>query len=245
MSHSNVFINIRRALVPFTAVRALEPWLLPAVVLHVSLQCLLVSIAGIASGTVIRHFPRLPEGSVFVFDLVLAATVIHPQDVHDTGVVGLQVSSYEQEEEEPRLVWITNTGRAWRNCGQNRKERNRRHDKGRWMSKRRKRRDFSRSHLRHHNRRDARSSKVERGPQVERVEYPPAHQLTGYNEGCLEEERRQCSVRDLIIVTECYIHQKNLERNMKKLLFAVDSSGIVLLCNITCCSVESNATTSQ
>lgn len=107
MPHSDVLVNIRRALVPLAAVRALEPGLLPAVVLHMGLQRLLVRVAGIASGTVIRHLPRLPKGSIFMLDLVLA-TIIHPQDIHDTGVIGLQVPSYEQEEEELRLVWITN-----------------------------------------------------------------------------------------------------------------------------------------
>lgn len=104
MPHSYVLVYIRRALVPFAAVRALEPWFLPAVVLHVSLQRLLVSIAGITPGTVICHFPGLPEGSVFVLDLVLTATVVHPQDIHDTSVVRLQESSYEQEEGKTRLV---------------------------------------------------------------------------------------------------------------------------------------------
>lgn len=112
MSHSDVLVNIRRALVPLAAVRALEPRFLPAVVLHVGLQRLLVSVAGITSGTLIRHFPGLPVGFVFMFDLVRTATIVHPQDVRDTGVVGLQESSYEQEEEKPRLVWITNTGRT-------------------------------------------------------------------------------------------------------------------------------------
>lgn len=111
MSHSYVLVNIRRALVPLAAVRALESRLLPTVVLHMGLQRLLVSIAGITPGTVIRHLPGLPKGSIFVLDLVLAATVVHPQDVHDTGVIGLQELSYEQEEGKP-LVWITNTGRA-------------------------------------------------------------------------------------------------------------------------------------
>lgn len=113
MSHSDVLINIRRALIPLAAVRALESRLLPAVVLHVRLQRLLVSVTGIASRTVIRHLPCLPEGSVFLlgFPPVLAAPVVHPQDVHDMGVVGRQELSYEQERGKPRLVWITNTGR--------------------------------------------------------------------------------------------------------------------------------------
>lgn len=98
-----MLINIRRALVPFAAVRAFEPRLLPAIVLHMGLQRLFVRVAGIASGTVIRHFSGLPERSVFVLDLVLAATIIHPQDVHDPGVVRLQESSYEQEEGKPTI----------------------------------------------------------------------------------------------------------------------------------------------
>jgi len=110
MSHSDVLVNIRRAFVPLAAVRALEPRFLPAIVLHVSLQRLLVSVAGIAPGTVIRHLSRLPKRSIFVFNLVLAASVVHSQDIHDTGIVGLQVSSYKQEKGEPRLVW--NTGRT-------------------------------------------------------------------------------------------------------------------------------------
>lgn len=103
MSHSNMFVNIRRALVPLAAVRAFESRLLPAIVLHVGLQRLLVRVAGITSGTMIRHFSRLPEWPVFVLDLVLTATVIHPQDVHDPGIVRLQESSYEQEEGEPTI----------------------------------------------------------------------------------------------------------------------------------------------
>lgn len=167
MSQSDVLVNIRRALIPLAAVRALEPRLLPAIVLHVSLQCLLVSVAGITSGTVIRHLSGLPKGSVFALDHVLATTVIHAQDVHNTSVVGLQESSYEQEEGEIRLVWIKNTGRT---CDVTvvRTKKNVTGDtiKGRRMSKRCKWRDISKSRLCHHNRRDAwgrRSSRVECG----------------------------------------------------------------------------------
>lgn len=97
--HPNVLINVRRTLVPLVAVRALEPRLLPAIVLHVSLQGLLVGVAGVASGTMIRHLAGLPpEGPVFVLRLVPTAGVARPQDVQDAGVVGLQELSYEQEE---------------------------------------------------------------------------------------------------------------------------------------------------
>lgn len=103
--HPNVLVNVRRALVPLVAVRALEPRLLPAVVLHVGLQGLLVGVTGVAPGTMVRHLAGLsPEGPVFVLHLVPAAAVARPQDVQDAGVVGLQESSYEQEERGTRLV---------------------------------------------------------------------------------------------------------------------------------------------
>lgn len=105
VSHSNVLINVRRALVPLVAVRALEPRLLPAVVLHVGLQGLLVGVAGVAARTVVRHLAGLPERSVFVLDLVPAAAIVRPQDVQYAGVVaGPQQPrrSYEQEENAGR-----------------------------------------------------------------------------------------------------------------------------------------------
>ena len=63
--------------------------------------------------------------------------------------------------------------------------------------------------------------------------------VIGYNEGYLGGERRQCrSVRDLIIVIERTSTRRILnKRNTKKNgLFAVDSSGTVLLYDITCWS---------
>lgn len=122
MSHSNVFVNVRRALVPLTAVRALKSRLFPAVVLHVGLQRLLVCVTSVTPRTVVCHLAGLPEGPVFVLDFVPATAVVCPQDVQYTGVVGLQESSYKQEEGEPRLVGIANTECA--RCSSARTEKN-------------------------------------------------------------------------------------------------------------------------
>lgn len=109
MPHSNMFVNVRRALVPLTAVRALKPRLFPAVVLHVGLQRLLVRVTSVTPGAVVCHLAGLPEGPVFVLHLVPTTAIVCPQDVQYTGVVGLQESSYKQEEGEPRLIGIANT----------------------------------------------------------------------------------------------------------------------------------------
>lgn len=97
VSHPNVLVNVRRALVPFVAVRTPESRLLPAVVLHVGFQGLLVSVASVAARTVVSHLAGLPIRPVFVFDLVPVATVVGPQDIQYTGVVRPHESSYEQE----------------------------------------------------------------------------------------------------------------------------------------------------
>lgn len=127
MPHSNVFVNVRRTLVPLTAVRALKSRLFSAVVLHVSLQRLLVCVTGVTPGTVVCHLAGLPEGPVFMLDLVPTIAIVCSQDVQYTGVVGLQESSYKQEERESRLVGIANTDCA--RCSSAGKKHNGRHDK--------------------------------------------------------------------------------------------------------------------
>lgn len=122
MPHSNVFVNVRRTLVPLTAVRALKSRLFSAVVLHVSLQRLLVCVTGVTPGTVVCHLAGLPEGPVFMLDLVPTIAIVCSQDVQYTGVVGLQESSYKQEERESRLVGIANTDCA--RCSSARTEKN-------------------------------------------------------------------------------------------------------------------------
>lgn len=109
MPHSNVFVNVRRALIPFTTVRALKSRLFSAVVLHVGLQRLLVCVTGVTPGTMVCHLAGLPERPVFMLDLVPTTAVVCPQDVQYAGIVGLQESSYKQEERESRLVGIANT----------------------------------------------------------------------------------------------------------------------------------------
>lgn len=111
MSHPNVLINIRRALVSLVAVRTLEPRLLPAIILHVSLQRLLVRVASVTSGTVVRYLAALPKRIVFVLNFVPGGTIICSQNIQYTGIVGLQKSSYKQEEGELRLVG-RNAGRV-------------------------------------------------------------------------------------------------------------------------------------
>lgn len=96
MPHSNVFINIRRTLVSLVAVRALESRLLSAIVFHMGLQGLLVGIASVAQWTTIRHLTFLPDRSVLVLHLVTAASIIHPQNIQNTGIVRLRDLSYEQ-----------------------------------------------------------------------------------------------------------------------------------------------------
>lgn len=232
-----MLVNIRRALVPFAAVRAFESRLLPAIVLHVGLQRFLVSVAGIASGTMIRHFSRLPEWSVFVLDLVLAATIIHPQDVHDTGVVRLQESSYEQEEGEPRLVWITNTGRAWRNCGQNRKEHNRRHE--REMNEQKTLYEEISLSLQIASVPSQSERRAERGRRSSRVERGPSRasstirRLTKWQDttrDVLWKKGDNVAVLEILLSWPVYyIHQKNLGqvKYEENRLFAVDSSGTI------------------
>lgn len=122
MPHSNVFINVRRTLVPLIAIRALKSRLFPAVVLHVGLQRLLICITSVTPGTVVGHLAGLPEGPVFMLDLVSATAIVRSQDVQYTGIVGLQKSSYKQEEGESRLVGIANTECA--RCSSTRTEKN-------------------------------------------------------------------------------------------------------------------------
>lgn len=60
MPKSDMFVNIRRALVFFIAVRALETRLFPAVVLEMRLQSFLVRVPGVAPRTMVSHFPGVP-----------------------------------------------------------------------------------------------------------------------------------------------------------------------------------------
>lgn len=100
MSHSDVLVNVRRTLVPLVAVRTLEPWLLSAVVLHVSLQRFLVRVAGVTSRAVISHLAGVPKGTVLVFHGAPSDPVLYvrSQRVQNAGVVRRrEVSAYEQE----------------------------------------------------------------------------------------------------------------------------------------------------
>lgn len=68
VSHPDVLVNVRRTLVSLIAIRALEPRLLSAVVLHVSLQGFLIGVAGVTYRTVIGHLAGVIERTVFVLD---------------------------------------------------------------------------------------------------------------------------------------------------------------------------------
>lgn len=101
VSHPDVFVNVRRTLVPLVAIRTLESWLFAAVVLHVGFQCFLVGVAGVTPRTVIRHLAGVPGGILFVLLRVVRIPIFHvrSQHVQDTGGVvrAGQGSSYEQE----------------------------------------------------------------------------------------------------------------------------------------------------
>lgn len=122
MPHSNVFVNVRRTLVPLIAIRALKSRLFPAVVLHVGLQRLLICVTSVTPRTVVGHLAGLPEGPVFMLDLVSATAIVCSEDVQYTGIEWLQKSSYKQEEGESRLVGIANTECA--RCNSTRTEKN-------------------------------------------------------------------------------------------------------------------------
>ena len=66
MSHSDVFVNVRRTLVPLVAIRTLKSRLLPAIVLHMRPQRFLISVARVTYRTMIGHFAKIPADAVFI-----------------------------------------------------------------------------------------------------------------------------------------------------------------------------------
>ena len=77
VSHSDVFVNVRRTLVPLVTIRTLKSRLLSTIVLHMCLQRFLISIACVAYRTMIGHFARIPEYTVFVLDGYSSSPLLH------------------------------------------------------------------------------------------------------------------------------------------------------------------------
>lgn len=90
-----MLVYVRRALVLLVAVGTPEPGLLPAIVLHVGIQGLLVGVTGVTVRTVIGHLARWPVRSFLVLNVVSIAAVVHvgAQDPQDVVVVGCQETS--------------------------------------------------------------------------------------------------------------------------------------------------------
>lgn len=89
VSHSDVFVNIRRTLVPLVTIRTLESRFLSAVVFHVRLQCFLIGVTCVTYRTMIGHFARVPEYTIFVLDGSSSPPVLHvrSQIIQNGGVI--------------------------------------------------------------------------------------------------------------------------------------------------------------
>ena len=97
MSHSDMFVNIGRTLVPFFTIRTRESWLTTTIVFHMCLEGLLIGVTSIATWTMISHLWPLKNWlNISLF--FCSSTQIHvcPYDIHDVRLV-CDTMTYEQQ----------------------------------------------------------------------------------------------------------------------------------------------------